>query len=497
MFDVVIADDEPYILNGLEKKLPWNEFDMRIAGKAANGLECLETVRRVKPDLVITDIRMPGLTGLELIERLLGYEDRPIVVFMSGYAEFEYARRAIELGALSYLLKPIGQKELRNTMQRARAEAERRRTRLNDRRAREENSIIEFISSLPPGIDRKVVLDRIGMKGRQERFVLLVADRAPGSDGAALLLPESAECVHLPSGEKTSLFVVCHSERDEAQLTKAAVRLCSERNISIGASLSSSSPVDFPLLLRQARAAYHSRFVTDRNEFTRYSLDQGRVLSELLSDFERLFSLGDEARLRRLAEQLPELCRSVRPAADEILAFVNAVLTSVNRVLFAQGRPERAQVLLGDVDQMVGSFTSMEAVTSFLCEQLDGLFDARRSGAAAGDPPADLVGAVKQHVQNNLDSELNADTIASRFGVEKSVLVTRFRSETDTPLGEFIRGARMDHACFLLQHTRLSIQEVSQMCGYDDYFYFARLFRNSQGMSASEYRRMQSKPHAD
>ena len=106
---VFIADDEMWIIIGLKKLIEKSGLPFQVIGEANNGVAALEEIEEKKPDVLFTDIRMPGYNGLELMEKLNGKGLSPKVVFISGYADFEYAQSAIRLGAFDYLIKPIEQ----------------------------------------------------------------------------------------------------------------------------------------------------------------------------------------------------------------------------------------------------------------------------------------------------------------------------------------------------------------------------------------------------
>ncbi len=111
-FKVVIAEDEHRIREHLEKKIPETNRRFIIAGAAANGKTALELVKKTLPDLLVTDIKMPVMDGLELIEELyLSYPELPVII-LSGYDDFNYARKAIHFGVRDYILKPASKKEL-------------------------------------------------------------------------------------------------------------------------------------------------------------------------------------------------------------------------------------------------------------------------------------------------------------------------------------------------------------------------------------------------
>ena len=125
MYKVLIADDEVWIGFGIKKLIHKSGQPFTVIGEAPNGIRAYEMVKKEQPDLLITDIRMPGLNGLELMRKLRAEENPVGVVFISGYAEFEYAREAISLGAFDYLLKPIEEESLTAILSRFREEKER------------------------------------------------------------------------------------------------------------------------------------------------------------------------------------------------------------------------------------------------------------------------------------------------------------------------------------------------------------------------------------
>ena len=107
MLRVILADDEAVIVKGLKRLIDWKKMDAVIIGEAGNGKEALNLIREKKPDLVVSDISMPELDGLELLKEInrMGLCTR--VIFISGYQEFSYAKKAVTLGAVDYILKPV------------------------------------------------------------------------------------------------------------------------------------------------------------------------------------------------------------------------------------------------------------------------------------------------------------------------------------------------------------------------------------------------------
>lgn len=111
MYTVAVIEDSKLLLMGMVHTWDWKSLDCQVVGSAGDGLEGLQVICDTNPDIVITDIRMPGLSGLEMIEAAQKEGLSPAVVIISGYDEFSYARKALSLGAVDYLMKPVEEED--------------------------------------------------------------------------------------------------------------------------------------------------------------------------------------------------------------------------------------------------------------------------------------------------------------------------------------------------------------------------------------------------
>lgn len=112
---IVVVEDEAFIRKALILATPWEKFDCEVVGEAKNGIEGMELIKRLKPDIVLTDIRMPEMDGISMIQNLLEHVESQYII-MSGYNDFTYAKKAIKMGVKDYLLKPIDDKEFEETL---------------------------------------------------------------------------------------------------------------------------------------------------------------------------------------------------------------------------------------------------------------------------------------------------------------------------------------------------------------------------------------------
>ena len=120
MLKVLLVDDEPVILEGLKVMIDWEQEGLQVVGSATDGMEAFRMIRELSPDIVITDIKMPRMSGLELLERVREKGDKQTgFIVLTGFDDFSYARRALKLEAIDYLLKPVEKKELLGALKKA------------------------------------------------------------------------------------------------------------------------------------------------------------------------------------------------------------------------------------------------------------------------------------------------------------------------------------------------------------------------------------------
>lgn len=117
MYRVFLADDEPWVLMGLKNLIDWSASGFVICGEATDGVKAWERICALAPDLILSDIQMPGLNGVELLQKIREHDLKVQVVFISGYSDFKYAQAAIRYDCVNYLLKPVYEEDLLQTLE--------------------------------------------------------------------------------------------------------------------------------------------------------------------------------------------------------------------------------------------------------------------------------------------------------------------------------------------------------------------------------------------
>lgn len=195
MYKVVIFDDEYIVLQGLRHLIDWNGFGLELAGTASDGLSALEIVRKQTPDIVFTDIRMPGMDGLKLIEEIMAEAPDTYCIVFSGFNEFEYVKRALKLGVIDYLEKPVTVESIQSSIQRvlSRIEADLEMVMLR-KQVEERGSVSKSGAGAEAGGNAK--------QGAIDRARAYIEQNASGD----LSLNEVAEYVGMNAAYLSSLF---------------------------------------------------------------------------------------------------------------------------------------------------------------------------------------------------------------------------------------------------------------------------------------------------
>ena len=119
LFKVFIVDDEYFAREGMKKTIDWDSLGCKVCGEASNGIEAIEYSKRLKPDIIITDINMPGISGLDMAFKVREFLPDSKFIIITGYDEFQYAKEAIKLKAVDFILKPIDEDELIEAIKRS------------------------------------------------------------------------------------------------------------------------------------------------------------------------------------------------------------------------------------------------------------------------------------------------------------------------------------------------------------------------------------------
>lgn len=454
---ICVIDDEAAVRSGVTVKLhrlnkPLEVFDGEF-GEAA-----WEKVRKIRPDIVITDIMMPGMSGLELLRRIR--EELPLsrVYLLTGYSEFEYARKAIELGAAGYLLKPVEREELLKLVDGA----------LQEERARMEAELRPLIAWL------------------REREVHLELQELPlpfvWQDET---VPKRVRLAHDPAA-------LARATGGEQVLFSFTYKLH-----AAGAVTRCDWTEEGCFTQRDGFAAAMLR-ASDRYEHERFFASAASALQG-----------GGEARLKRSAGMRQRIVQAVKALnVQEVEASLDDFLHQIGRLELRQLRKECAY-LMAALDEAMTAGHNIAIVeedklaywSSWVAGRPDwqtlktqvNKFVAGGVRALAEldlpQQPVELVDKALQLVHRHKGADINLESVASALSVHSVTLSRLFKQQTGENFVRYVVRHKMKQAERLLLESELKVGEIAEQVGYADYRYFSQLFKQAYGLSPSEYRK--------
>jgi len=517
VYRALIVDDEPVVLRGLEKLIPWEEYGVEVGGRATTASKAMEQLSGSAPfDILITDVRMPGMSGLDLIGRARELQPRLCCIVISAHDEFEYARAAIRLGAENYLLKPISRQELSSTIERTVEKLERERSASTPREdqpaAFRENILTRWLSGT---ITQQELAERAGLAGLNpyalEYAVLAAAVlEHPGLEKpeavSALqraLLPRLAEqgpsdCIVDSSGRL--LILIQGSELSaRTALVRAAVqeglkRVHQERGIhafaSLGAVVRGAQRVEVScrsaLLLQGYRMFCPADSVVSADEVPSSA---GPRAGWDFAEIEELIRDGREEQARAYLRGVLSWFRADDgpPLAERKAALTDLILHIVAPVRQAAGGPQGMPASLANLFVSMEEAQTEERLEAWLCSVLETAMSSVRSQSDGTTP---IARHLMDYIREHYDQEISLKVFAAENHVNASYLGQLFKRETGMMFTEYLNRIRMRRSEEMIRTEGLRIGEIARRVGFAHVSYFNHAFRKAFGSSPLEYRRM-------
>ncbi|MCM3746907.1 response regulator [Paenibacillus pasadenensis] len=534
MYKLIIADDEAVFREGLMNTIDWNRHGFELIGDCTNGREALEAVQQLKPDLVITDINMPHIDGLELAARIADQFPYIKIIIVTGYDQFDYAQQALRLKVHDFILKPITAFETRELLDRVRAQMD------EEKRQKEDLSRLrsQLNQSLP--LLRERFLERLavhgaGAKAANERLdyfglprleaPLLVAlfdydDNTLRSDAepdrellrfAGYNIIE--EIVQREHGAvfrtREDRIAAIFSGGPAELLHERAARIAEEARYGIerylgytvtaGIGRTAETMEELPDGYRSASTALDYRFQYGKN----------RVLSiiDLEGAFASTPAMGEEwsrsfgAALRSGASpEITELIGRFVERLRQSRAPLQACQLEIQKAL-VQMMSIMQEIGVGDGGLESGSpvlFTEVYRLGTLdeVGDWLSGVASA--AGLAAADHRNRLnrsqIGRALLYIEENYAEErISLQDICRYVMMSTSYFSQMFKQETGETFVEYLTRYRMTKAKELLEDTSLKFYEIAARVGYSDPNYFSLCFKKHVGQTMREYRELQTK----
>lgn len=530
MYKLLLVDDEPEIREGLQEVVPFEELGFTVVGEAGNGLDALQAAEELRPDVIITDIRMPLMDGLTLCRKVRGLLPATQFIILSGYDDFEYARQAMAFKALGYLLKPISSKEFIQMLRDTRITLdEAARQRLDVDRLRE-----RFRASLPllrqslmtallsGGLSSEaatrhaaryeediqapayaVFLAHIGEETGPERIgdpelmpfaVSNIMSEVLGVGNRTYLFRYNGQVAGLMLLEEDSpeAFAQGLDRIEEARAMAAHYLHC---ELAVGVSTACLALSRLPAAALQAASALdHAVLSRAEHALCVADVQQGSSTDLVMDDYQlrRLTNLIKVGAQEQAQEQLAQVlapCRQQVPEARAYQTYLMELFMGFWRVLADMGL-ERAD-FNEDFDHISKSIlTSVPAVeeaqatfTALLNKLISSIDEGRQSAGRL------LADRAQQYLTDNFHREdLSLEDLCLHLHVSTSYFSAVFKRETKKTFHQALTALRMDTALHLLSQGRLRTSQVAGKVGLPDPSYFSYCFKKHFGFPPSQAR---------
>ena len=519
-YRIMIVDDEEEVRLGIVKKLDWDQLGYEVAADAENGEEALLKAEEQELDVVMTDIKMPYMDGLQFCSELLKINPGVKLIILSGFGDFEYAKEAIRLNVVEYVLKPVNAAELSQILTRVRATldaemAERRNViRLAESYERSLPLLREnFLEKLITGaaqlgeigaaaVSYNIRLDNnpykaaaifvagkdTQMEPRLVPFLLrdLISDRFKSGFTVETLIRFPA-VVALISFESKDINGVIGAAGDVCARAKKALcadcragvsRICRDMSEFDEAYYEAAAALDYRSLSRSP--VIYIRDMESSDRFRAGMQPQG------MGELERAVRFGDcemvETAVKAAVSRLPS-------KEDDAYGYAECALRLVAEVvgIMRQLPPDGAQG--GELALMPNPFEldREKLLERVLCECLSAnsrIQITRQSGTAQ------MIAAARTYIESNFaDTGLSVDKLCEELHISRSYFSTLFKQETGSSFVQYLTDVRLGRAMVLLDSTDDKTFVIAGEVGYDDPNYFSYVFKKKYGVSPTLYRK--------
>lgn len=477
MYKVILVDDEIWVIRGLIKTIPWKELGFEVVYHTTDSEKARENIELLHPDLVITDIRMASLSGIDLLEYFYGKEEAPEFILISAYEEFDYAHKALKLGAFDYLIKPLKKSEVIRVLERLKQTLE---IKKDNWRSTVEQKVLnqhEEISTADlftiAGVERKGEYFRI-LCGARSFFDLhaMMKIFETELEGNTVILEDSwfVYCIwNIPDGREQSILHALKEEAAENMLFLGDSGKMKENEIVYaGICRAQCAALQFLVETADVLNCYREECRLSKKD------DLYRILREA-------FGIGQWDMILHLVQGLPEFIRKNHHTIQDMIGVGNYICINLT------GQEDAFQKLgIESVPGFLERYRNVEDYISDLKREIE---------EACPEKVLETVSVeeIVRYVDNHYTEKILVTDVAQYFHMDLNYLGRLFKKKTGRNLKDYLTQKRLEKAKYLLDNTELKVYEISEASGYPDYFYFTRVFRRITGVTPSQWREEREK----
>lgn len=524
MYRIFIVDDESWILERLVTTIDWESIDVEVVGKAVNGAEAIEQLKEQKIDILLTDIRMPKMNGLDLIREVKRHQNLIKSIIISGYSDFEYARQAISEGVFDYITKPVEDEELLEKVGRCCKELEREREiRIRagekERIGKKNRDMLQkqYLGKLLTGDDIEDIssqdLAEVGICDSLFSYICLgiaFENTAKNKDLSFCMFIIENILSDLCAGYGHSyctqrdldvlMCVIGMKEKGEAEkkvktITEAllvAVNRILNIDISIGIGKACESIYMIDQSRKEADIALQNRyFFGGRSVY--HAEEKLFIAGEKKLEYEDNTHIVNYVKAGMKEKAIEECCfyierlrlfnPNIRPIDLKIL-FQDFIFTVSERCFNSE--KTRRTIYNSDYFKKIQNVRNIETLKEAMIDSICFLY--RKILLPGQEVRKQTIEIVLRYIKEHYREKIALEDAAGMVYLNTSYFCKIFKEEMGESFVNYLLRYRMKKASEYLEDSSLKIYEVAELVGYSDVQYFTKIYKKIHGIAPKEYR---------
>lgn len=519
MYKFIVIDDEHLIRKGIVKKIHGLDLELEFAGEADNGEDALKLIQETKPDIVLTDMRMPLMDGKILLRRLQENFPNIKIIVISGYSDFEYLQQAISAQASDYILKPFNREEIRKALQKAMDSLDKElSTNKKIQAIEEENEKVNYASDLKYLsdliVDQQADYDPCYLKSKDTYFIkesdhyALISIYCPESESETvyqkmLISPmKSDNILFIPGPANQNIFFLLNTFKNlkgsdiYASIKSKAEGICDYLkhsgylNFCLGIS---SFKSDYALIHEAYSETLHSLerrdLLSAENIF--FYQNEDLTAQELnWNDMDKFIFFMEAGNNEKVIELLDEFFSELESISTLNLITVKyniqLIFSRVTDMLKTYYDISNNYSLSSKYKKIMNNIFDLQAIKNEFIKLLVNITSLLKEKNVY--PTDETINNIKKYIQKNYSQDISLDKISELFFLNPSYCCYLFKEKTGENFSDYVNHIRIEKAKDFLINTDYKVYKIAKMLGYENDKYFFRIFKKFTGYTPERFR---------